>query len=144
MTTSLTSYRRSKQKSKSNNDIHTIIATEVTAAILSTSVHSSGSDIEEIQAISEQDHARSQECGQEEERGHSEQELKGTEDLRMEPHHHQHHQRKSMGEVGRQQLEEDEDPDSNEDEEATPMMSGVGRKEQNNRRSVVRCAGKGE
>lgn len=48
------------------------------------------------------------------------------------------------GEVGRQQLEEDEDPDSNEDEEATPMMSGVGRKEQNNRRSVVRCAGKGE
>jgi len=41
--------------------------------------------------------------------------------------------------VVRQQMDEDmEDRDSNEDDEATPMMSGVGRKEQNNRRSVVR------
>nr|XP_017106478.2 probable WRKY transcription factor protein 1 isoform X5 [Drosophila bipectinata] len=139
MTTSLTSYRRSKQKSKSNNDIHTIIhAAEV--AILTTSVqHSSTeSDLVESQENQQKHPHQEQDSDDHEEQHQQDQqqqqdqvrelqlELKPSPCLEMEPLHH----RKSSVEI--------EDPDSNEEDEATPMMGGGGgRKEQNNRRSVV-------
>ncbi|XP_030244211.1 ankyrin repeat and SAM domain-containing protein 3-like [Drosophila navojoa] len=114
MTTSLTSYRRSKQKSKSNNDIHTIISTEVncvTTAILNTA----------------NAHSSNQSPGQKHS-GHLEdsklaENLSSLSERMMEAH-----QRKVSG-----------NGDSNDDE-ATPMLvagAGQGRKEQNNRRSVV-------
>ncbi|KAH8274191.1 hypothetical protein KR018_001601 [Drosophila ironensis] len=146
MTTSLTSYRRSKQKSKSNNDIHTIIhAAEVTTcilqggAILSSSVHSTsttGSEVEEGHH-DRQTHRRNSEA---EHHHEQDQEPEKGRDLQLEleppcPEIEPLHHRKTTMEVVR--MRDDEDRDSNEEDEAAPLMGGGGRKEQNNRRSVV-------